>query len=127
MPNGVLVLSDTKKAYLYGKTHIFILRNGKLREVKVGDHIIDWDVSQQMDGHPFFDSGKWSIKPGITNGMSFDDMKKTLNKPTAMPDYRYSFDTNNSSVILNFSGYGGGPGRSEGYRLSGFTIKNFGQ
>jgi hypothetical protein len=34
VPNGVIVISDTRKALLYGKSHMFVFRGGKFRELR---------------------------------------------------------------------------------------------
>jgi hypothetical protein len=126
VPNGVIVISDTKKALLYGKTHLFVMRNGQLRELRVGDHVIDWELARQMDGNPFFDRGDWLLKPGIKNGMSFEDMQKTINRPAAVPNHKFSYDTKEASVTLSFASYSES-GRQVGYRLMGFSIQSFGR
>jgi hypothetical protein len=124
VPNGVIAVSDTRKALLYGKTHLFILRNGKFRELRVGDHVISWELAQQMDGNPFFDRGDWELKPGIRQRMSFEDVQKLVNRPAAVPDHKFSYDTREASVNLSFASYGES-GRRMGYRLIGFSIVSF--
>jgi hypothetical protein len=126
VPNGVIAISDTRKALLYGKSHLFIFRGGKFRELRIGEHVINWELARQMDGNPFFDRGDWVVKPGIRNGMSFEEVQKVLNRPGAAPDYKFSYDTKETSVSLSFSSYTrpGGPGE---YKLMGLSIMSFGQ
>lgn len=128
VPNGVIAMSDTRKAFLYGKTHLFILRSGRLRELRVSDHIIHWELTKQMDGNPFFDRSDWVLNPGLRNGMDFEDVKKVLGRPTAVPSYQFTFDSKDASITLHFSSFSAGPGaKPEGFRLSGFSILSYGQ
>jgi hypothetical protein len=126
VPNGVIAISETRKALLYGKSHLFVFRGGKLRELRIGEHVINWEVARQMDGNPFFDRGDWVVKPGIRNGMSFEEVQKALARPGVAPDHRYSYDTKEASVSLSFSSYSQ-PGRPVEYRLIGLSIMSFGQ
>lgn len=126
VPNGLIAISDTRKALLYGKSHLFIFRGGKFRELRIGEHVINWELARQMDGNPFFDRGDWVVKPGIRNGMSFEEVQKVLNRPGAAPDYKFSYDTKEASVSLSFSSYTQ-PGRPAEYRLIGLSIMSFGQ
>ena len=126
MPNGVIVISDTRKALLYGKSHLFLLRNGRFRELRIGDHVINWEVARQMDGNPFFDRSDWVVQPGIRNGMSFEEVQKLIGRPAAVPDHKFSYDTKEASVALSFASYGH-PSRETGYRLIGLSIVSFGQ
>ena len=126
VPNGVIAISDTRKALLYGKSHLFIFRGGKFRELRIGEHVINWEVARQMDGNPFFDRGDWVVKPGIRNGMSCEEVQKVLNRPGAAPDYKFSDDTKETSVSLSFSSYAPA-GRPVEYRLIGLSIISFGQ
>ena len=123
-PNGVIVISEAKKAFLYGRSHLFILRNGRLRELRVGDHILNWGLSQQMDGNPFFDRGDWQLVPGIRNNMSFEEVQKIINRPNAVPSYSFSYDTKQASVTLNFAGHSRSSG-AESFRLHSFSILSF--
>ena len=123
-PNGVIVISDTRKALLYGKSHLFVFRGGKFRELRIGEHMIHWDLTQQMDGNPFFDRGEWVVQPGIRSGMSFAEVQKLLGRHGAVPTHNYTFDTRESAVTLNFASYSRG-GREDGYRLHSVTITSF--
>lgn len=125
-PNGVIAVSETRKALLYGKSHLFVLRGGRLRELRVGDHILHWELTRQMDGNPFFDRSDWVLKPGLRNGMNFEEVKKALGRPSAEPNYQFTYDSKEASVTLSFSSYSSGPGaKPEGYRLSGFSIVSY--
>lgn len=126
IPNGVIVISDTRKALLFGKSYLFIFRGGKFRELRIGEHVINWGMARQMDGNPFFDRGDWVVKPGIKNGMRFEEVQKVLGRAGAVPDHRFSFDTKDASVSLSFSSYSQ-PGREVEYRLIGLSIMSFGQ
>jgi hypothetical protein len=108
-PNGVIAISDTRKAFLYGKSHLFVFRGGRLRELRVGDHMVDWQLARQMDGNPFFDRSDWVLKPGLRNGMNFDEVRSVLGRPGASPNHQFSFDT------------------PEGYRLYGFAVVSYAQ
>ena len=126
VPNGVIVISDTRKALLFGKSHLFVFRGGKFRELRIGEHVINWEVGRQMDGNPFFDRGDWVVKPGIRNGMRFEEVQKVLGRHGSVPDHRFSFDTKEASVSLNFSSYSQ-PGREVEYKLISLSIMSFGQ
>jgi hypothetical protein len=126
VPNGVIIVSETRKALLYGKRHIFVFRGGKFRELRVGEHVINWELARQMDGNPFFDRDDWVVKPGITNGMSFEEVQKLLGRHGAVPNHMFSYDTKSTSVSLSFASYSHS-GRQEGYRLIGLSIVSFGQ
>jgi hypothetical protein len=124
-PTGVIVISDTKKGFLYGKSHLFIFRKGKLKQLTVSSSILDWTVSQQMDGHPFFDRNMWSITPSIRNEMSFGEVMKALDKPEVAPEYRHVIDGELSSTTLQFAGWRGDSGAQE-FKLHGFSIVYYG-
>jgi hypothetical protein len=126
VPNGVIIISDTRKALLYGKSHLFVFRSGKFRELRIGEHLINWELARQMEGNPFFDRGDWVVKPGIKSGMRFDEVQKVLGRFGAVPDHRFSYDTKEASVSLSFSSYSQ-PGREVEYRLISLSITSFGQ
>lgn len=126
-PNGVVAISDTRKAVLYGKSHLFVFRSGKLRELRVNEHVFHWELAKQMDGNPFFDRSDWVIKPGLRNGMDFEEVRQLLGRPNAVPSYQFTYDSKQASVTLTFSSFSSGPGaKPEGYRLHGFTIVSYG-
>ena len=125
-PTGVVVLTETRKGYLYGKSHLFVYRNGKLRELFIRDEILDWDVSKQMEDHSFFDSGQWVLGPGIKRSMKFDEVMDALERPQASPDYRYSIDGERSATKLRFSRHSGASG-GESYVLHGIAITYYGE
>ncbi len=126
VPNGVIAISDTRKALLYGKSHLLVFRGGRFRELRIGEHVINWEMARQMDGNPFFDRGDWVVKPGIKNGMSFEEIQTLLGRPGAVPDHKFSYDTKETSVSLSFASYSQS-GREGGYRLHGLSIMSFGQ
>lgn len=126
IPNGVIIISDTRKALLYGKSHLFVFRGGRFRELRIGEHVISWEIGRQMDGNPFFDRNDWVVKPGIKNGMSFEEIQKLLGRPAAIPDHKFSYDTKETSVSLSFASYSHA-GRDAGYKLIGLSIMSFGQ
>ncbi|MEX0735652.1 MAG: hypothetical protein WD944_08205 [Steroidobacteraceae bacterium] len=125
-PNGLIVVSDSAKAFLYGSTHLFLFKSGKLRELIVGHSVIDWQLSQRMDGNPFFDAGGWTMAPGIQNEMTFEQVQKVLRKPSAVPDHQYSYETDNAVVELMFSSMSGPGTDNTKYRLFGFNVRNYG-
>ena len=125
-PTGVIVLNETRKAYLYGRSHLFVFRNGKLRELFVQRNILDWDVSKRMDEHPFFDRGLWILEPGIENNMDFNAVMDALGRPHANPDYRYSVEGERSSTELTFSRRRGLPG-AESFVLYGIAVTYYGE
>jgi hypothetical protein len=128
VPNGVFVLNESKKVFLYGKSHLFIFRNGKFCELRVGEYVFNWDLLKQMEGHPFFDRNDWTLKPGLKDGMDFEEVKKVLGKPNVSPDYKFTFDTKNASITLDFSSMSVNSWfKSTSFRLLGFTIVSFEQ
>jgi hypothetical protein len=124
-PTGVIVLSETTKALLYGRSHMFVLKNGKFRELMLSETLMDWELSQRIEGNPFFDNGQWSIAPGLSKEMSFEDVAKAIGKPNAAPSYQFSFDTENATIELRFSSMST-DGGARSYRLHAVAIKNFG-
>ena len=125
-PQGVIIINIAKKAFLYGHSHLFIFRKGKFRELMVSDHVIDWRVTKQMEDHPFFDHGRWVIKPGLRKEMSFTKVLKVLNRPNGKPKYRYVIDGERSSTTLLFTSRGRGPAEPESYHLQGVSIVHYG-
>jgi len=125
-PNGVIVLTERKRAYLYGSSHLLLFRNGRLEEVRISDHVFDWELSQQMDGHPFFDLGSWVVKPGLRKGISFAEARKLLGRPESKPDYRMSYDTEAAVVTLGFHSRSG-PGSEDGFFLATLAIRHYGR
>lgn len=124
-PNGVFVINDVKRAMLYGRSHLFIFRKDKLRELTVSDYALTWTVANQMEDHPFFDRGKWVIAPGFRKEMNFAEVRNLLQKPDAEPDHRYSFEGERSLITLQFSSWQGKSG-PESYRIHGFTVVHYG-
>lgn len=125
VPNGVIAISETRKALLYGKSHLFVLRGGKFREVRVGDHLIDWELAKQMEGNPFFDRSDWVLSPGLKKSMDFNDVQKVLGHSKAEPSYHLTYDSKEASVTLNFSSVSGPDAKPEGYHLSSFSILSY--
>ncbi len=125
-PQGIIVINDAKKTLLYGQSHLFTFRNGRLKELIVNDHILDWTLSKQMEEHRFFDRGKWTVKPGFRKDMTFAEVRTLLGRPDAVPDHRYVFDGERSSITLRFSRWHGQSG-PEAYRLNGFSIVHYGE
>jgi len=126
VPNGIIVISESKKALLYGSSHLFILKKGKLRELRLSEHVIDWQVSRQMDEHPFFDTATWVVSPGLRKGMNFSEIREVLSKPNAKPNHQFKLEGDSSITTLNFSSSYGMDG-PENYSLHGLTIINYGQ
>ena len=125
-PNGIIIISDSKKALLYGRSHLFILKKNKFQEIIVEHHILDWELSKQMEDHPFFESERWVIDPGLKNDMEFDQVRKLLGKPNLKRGYSASIEGEASVTKLKFtsSRVNSGPAT---YKLRGFIIKNFGR
>ena len=125
-PQGIIFLNDTMRAFLYGQSHLFIFRKGKLGELMVNKHGLLRDLRRYMETHPFFDSGRWMIEPGLRFRMKFTEVRRMLNKPGAKPGLKYTFHGERSSTTLLFSRK---LGRSdaEAYRLYGFSIVHRGQ
>ena len=124
-PRGAIRISETRRALLYGNSHLFVFRKGRFLELHVDEHMVSWKVSKQMEKHPFFDKMSWRIKPGIVHRMSFGEIRELLKKPGVRPSYRYSFDGERSTTNLSFSSTHGLSG-AEAYNLSGFSIRHYG-
>ncbi len=126
-PSGIVHITSNRRALLYGKSHFFVFRNGAFRELMISDHLVDWRLAQKMDGQPFFDTEAWTLAPGIASGMSFEEVRKILGRPNAIPTYRLDFDGDRSLVQLRFASRGGpdssGP---KTYSLNSLHIINFG-
>lgn len=123
-PSGVIVSSNTVKVLIYGSSHMFLLKNGRFRELLIGDHVIDWRISQRMEKVPFFDGSGWTLTPGINAQMSFEKVASILKKP-AKPEYRLSYETKNAEVELQFTSMSEN-GKEKGFVLRGVSIKNYG-
>lgn len=125
-PSGVIIINDSKKGFLYGHSHLLIFRKGRLRELVVKDHLLDWQLSQQMEDHPFFDSRAWTLEPGIRSRMTFSEVREALSAPQAPPDYTWIASGQASSTTFYFSSVHGQEG-PEAYHLSGFWITHYGR
>lgn len=104
LPTGSLQINDSRRALFYGKSHALVLRKGRLVELHVTRYLLDWELTQQMEEHPLLNSRRWTLKPGIEDGMTFDEVARLLDKPNARPDYRLSYETDSAIVELSFSG-----------------------
>lgn len=120
-PRGVIAISEVKEALLYGRSHFFVFHRGKLRELIVQGHAVDWTIAKRFEDHPFFDRRKWRILPGIEKDMDFGQVMDVLELQDVEPDYRYTLAGPNSSTTLFFSGWQDQSG-PESFRLSGFFI-----
>jgi len=102
-PQGVILINDTRKALLYGQTHLLVFRNDKLVELRVSKHgIVDFELAKRMDEHPFFDRKTWVLGPGLRSGMAFGEVQKALKKPNEKPNYRYVVEGPSSTTTLQF-------------------------
>lgn len=126
LPNGVIRVNRGRKILLYGKSHAFIFRKGLFRELRVSRHLIDWKLSEQMESHPFFDNEKWTINPGITGNMSYEEVMQSLGRASGPGDHRFAFDTDNATVKLTFSSMRMAGDTSPKYSLMGFHIVHYG-
>jgi hypothetical protein len=124
-PTGSLQISDSRQVLFYGKSHAFSFRKGRLVELHVMRYLLDWELTQQMEEHPLLNSGRWTLKPGIVDGMTFGEVARLLNKPDARPDYRYSYETDKAFVQLEFSGKMNGQGGPDDFSLTSVRIKSF--
>ena len=123
-PTGSLQISESREALLYGKSHAFVFRKGRLVELHITDHLLDWELTPSMEDHPLFNADRWVLKPGIKNDMNFGEVARLLKKPNARPDYRLNYETEKAVVELNFSGRSDMRGKAEAYELSGVRIKS---
>ena len=125
LPNGIIRVSSSRKVFIYGKSHAFVFRKGVFRELRVSHSMIDWQLSKQMENHPFFDRGDWTISPGIKSNMSYDEVMLSLGQAGGIGDHRFAFDTENATVNLSFSSRTSA-GSSPKYQLFGFHIIHYG-
>ena len=122
-PSGVFQASEIRKAFFYGKSHIFVLKNGKFKELYVSDHMLDWDFAKNIEPHPFFDSNNWEVKPGLKKGMEFQQVKAKVGNSLGAPSYQVTYTTDRANLMLRFSGTSS-PGREGGeYHLYGFSLR----
>ena len=105
LPSGVLAINDSKKALLYGSSHLFIFKKGRFRELRVSDHVIDWELTRQMDVNPFFDGDKWNLHPGLTIEMDFGQTCKAINRLNAKPDHRMEIEGETFMTTVFFSSW----------------------
>jgi hypothetical protein len=102
-PTGSLQISDSRNALFYGKSHGFVFRKGRLIELHITEYLLDWELAQQMEDHPLFNAGRWTLKPGIKDGMSFGEVMRALGNKNVRPDHRFQYETDSATVELQFS------------------------
>lgn len=125
-PRGVIIVSDNYKIYIYGKAHFLVFRKGKFVELNLDRHsFLRYEVARRMERHPFFDSDRLEVGPGLRFGMTFDKVVKALKRSDLEPDYQITVDGENSTMTLSFSSTYGKSGASA-YTLNGFSIKYLG-
>jgi hypothetical protein len=120
-PNGVVRIDDIRTGYIYGHTHLFVMKSGALREVYLGLQVLDWTIAKKMEQHPFFDNGDWTVKPGIRANMRFEEVATLLGNRIGSPDYEKSFTTNQALVRLRFSSADNG----KTFTLSSVMIRHY--
>lgn len=121
-PTGTVQLSSTRRALIYGKSHVFVIRKGTFRTLMVVDSVLDYRLSQGMESHPVIDSISWTLGPGIKDGMSYAQVAKALKRTGSLGDYNLAYETTNARVELQFAGMQGARGDPESFSLRGFVI-----
>jgi hypothetical protein len=127
-PNGVFVINESTKALLYGKATVFVFKGNKLRELYLTRSVVEWAISEKMEGNPFFDGNKWVFGNGIVEGMSFPEIAKRIGKPNARPDYHLSYESEAAVTEFTFSeSVDSGRDKADRFSLLGITVKNYGK
>lgn len=124
-PSGIYRISELRTVLFYGKSHAFVLKNGKFKELYVSDHVLDWRLVNVMEAHPFFDDGRWELKPGIKQQMSFQQVREKLGNELGDPNYQVKYTSNRASIELQFYGTSSPDRKKSDYRLNGFVIRSY--
>jgi hypothetical protein len=123
-PSGVIQLSSTRRALIYGNKNAFIFRKGVLRGLVISQYTLDHRVSQGMEPHPVVDSMVWSLVPGIKEGMTYAQVAKLLGRPSSNGDYLLTYETETARVELQFAGRQGFRGDPDSFTLVGLAIES---
>ena len=125
-PRGAIIISPAKRALIYGRSHLFVFVQDKLRELVVDAHVVHWLVANEIDTHPFFDGDGWSLGPGLRNRMTFTEVLEALEWTGRSPGHELRYDSARSSTTLRFASRQGLAG-PDSYFLYWFAIKNYGE
>jgi hypothetical protein len=103
-PTGIVKLTNSEIALLYGVTHAFIFNEDALSGVCIRDRVVDWKLSSSIASN-MFDSVTWKLSNGITNEMSLTAVKRLLGTRLAGDSGYYDYAVGKSRVDLDFSHY----------------------
>ena len=124
-PRGEIIINPAKQGLIYGRSHLFVFVQDRLRQVVVDSHVVHWMVTNEMDMHFFFDNDRWVLGPGLYKRMRFPDVIEALGRTDDKPEHELRYDGARSSTTLRFASQRGLPG-AESYILHSFAITHYG-
>ena len=124
-PVGIVELSESHRAYLYGKAHLLGFKKGRFYQLIVGNYLIARQLHELMDADLWFDSDSWKLTPGIKRGMSVDTVAKLLKRDIPHGVYIWTYTDGDAQIELGFSRHttkeSGKPEKAE-FQINGFSI-----
>jgi len=127
-PSGYVRLRGEDTLLIYGKTHGFLFRAGKLAGVRITHHILDWTLSEQIPGDSPFDRIEWKLTNGITDEMDLTKVKDITGDKLSDDEHRPFYETDRSRVRLDAvrvrfeSSLNGKSSKSDYVRVGGIYI-----
>jgi hypothetical protein len=122
-PNGIYQMSEDRRALLYGKSHAFVLKAGKFKELYLSDHLFDWKFVERIESHPFFDDEAWEIRPGLKKHMDYQAVKALVGNVLGNPKYEATYTTDRATVSLMFATMTAPGQEPPQYQLHSFSIR----
>ena len=107
-PTGYVRLMGDETAMLYGKSHAFLFKDGKLAGILVTHNTMDWELSKSIGQYRSFpDHSDWQLSNGLKPDMTLAAVRKILGDKLFSEDaprrYHQQFKTDLSLVKLSFS------------------------
>jgi hypothetical protein len=123
-PDGYVQLSHTDTAMLYGQSHGFVFRDGKLAGVRITRNILEWTLATQAEDTSPFLNREWNLDNGIQPEMNAGEVRKILgDKLKSSGDhYHRNYVTAKSRVELDFSHYSNEGEGENAYKIYGIHI-----
>ena len=109
---------------LYGATHLFLFRDGKLSGIRISDPILDWIISRNLEPCEAFKGRKWKLKNGIQNETTQTKVKKLLGSSLQTNDYYQTYYmTDKAKVQLFFCHYTSEGEGDDAHKVGGILIE----
>jgi hypothetical protein len=106
-PVGYLRLKGDKSVILYGNSMAFLFEDKKLTSVFLGDDIVNYPISNDLQFVDLLDDKGWKLSNGIKNKMDLVAVRKILGDKLIAEDskslYNHYYLTEKSRVTLSFS------------------------